>query len=101
PGPMFAVEPHNVPLAFNVLVASALVGLAVGILALLLTVAVYAFEDAFQHLPIHWMWWPAIGGLVIGIGGYFQPRALGVGYTVIGDLLNGRLANSEIIILLL
>src|SRR6185436_10823496 len=44
---------------------------------------------AFQHLPIHWMWWPAIGGLVIGIGGYFFPQALGVGYDVINGLLQG------------
>src|SRR5205823_52216 len=53
------------------------------------TGAVYASEDAFQHLPIHWMWWPMIGGLVIGIGGLFFPQALGVGYDVIGDLLQG------------
>ena len=49
----------------------------------------YASEDAFAHLPIHWMWWPAIGGLVIGIGGYIFPQALGVGYDVIGGLLQG------------
>ena len=60
-------------------------------MALGLTLAVYALEDLFQRLPIHWMWWPAIGGLVVGIGGYFQPRALGVGYDVIRDLLNGQM----------
>src|SRR5437899_11141122 len=37
------------------------------------------------------MWWPAIGGLVVGLGGLFYPRALGVGYDVIRDLLNARL----------
>jgi H+/Cl- antiporter ClcA len=56
-----------------------------------LTLALYRTEDAFDHLRLHWMWWPAIGGLVVGIGGYFEPRALGVGYDVIGDLLNNRL----------
>jgi CBS domain-containing protein len=65
------------------------VGLLAGGLSALLTGAVYASEDAFQHLPIHWMWWPAIGGLVIGIGGYFFPQALGVGYDVIGGLVQG------------
>ena len=42
---------------------------------------------SFSRLPIHWMWWPAIGAVVVGVGGYLQPRALGVGYDVIGDLL--------------
>ena len=66
-------------------------------LSLLLTWAVYAAEDAFHRLPIHWMWWPMIGGLAVGIGGYFQPRALGVGYDVISDLLHGQLAIKAII----
>ena len=48
----------------------------------------------FGKLPIHWMWWPALGGVVVGIGGYLQPRALGVGYDVIGDLLQNHLALS-------
>ena len=39
---------------------------------------------------MHWMWWPAIGGLIIGVGGLFEPRALGVGYDVIGTLLSGH-----------
>jgi CBS domain-containing protein len=51
---------------------------------------VYAAEDAFHRLPIHWMWWPAIGGLAVGIGGSFEPRALGVGYDIIADLLRGE-----------
>ena len=61
----------------------AVAGLLAGALSALLTVAVYASEDAFKHLPIHWMWWPAIGGLVIGIGGFVFPQALGVGYDTI------------------
>ena len=64
-------------------------GLLAGALSALLTAAVYAAEDAFQRLPIHWMWWPAIGGLVIGVGGWIFPQALGVGYDVIGALLQG------------
>jgi chloride channel protein, CIC family len=36
------------------------------------------------------MWWPAIGGVVIGVGGLIQPRALGVGYDVINALLTGK-----------
>jgi CBS domain-containing protein len=57
---------------------------------------VYGAEDSFQHLPIHWMWWPAIGGLVVGIGGYIFPQALGVGYDTIGSLLAGNVARTTI-----
>jgi CBS domain-containing protein len=39
------------------------------------------------------MWWPAIGGLAVGIGGYFQPHALGVGYDLIRGLLQGNIAD--------
>ena len=35
------------------------------------------------------MWWPAIGGLVVGIGGLIFPRALGTGYDVIASLVGG------------
>ena len=72
-------------------------GVLAGALSALLTQAVYAAEDAFQHVPIHWMWWPAIGGLVIGVGGWMFPQALGVGYDVIGDLLQGNVAGRVII----
>src|SRR4029077_16884158 len=58
-------------------------------LSALLTKAVYASEDAFARLPIHWMWWPPIGGLGSGPGGFLFPQALGVGYDVIGGLLQG------------
>jgi H+/Cl- antiporter ClcA len=67
-GPMFPVEAHGI-LPTADLLASVVVGLLAGLLALLLTAAVYAAENAFHHLPIHWMWWPAIGGLVVGVGG--------------------------------
>src|SRR5262249_50940304 len=53
--------------------------------------------DAFQKLPIHWMWWPALGGLVIGLGGLLFPQALGVGYETIGALLQGDVPRQMII----
>jgi CBS domain-containing protein len=74
-----------------------LAGLLAGGLSALLTLAVYAAEDGFQKLPIHWMWWPAIGGLVIGIGGLIFPQALGVGYDTIGSLLQGDVAGHVIL----
>jgi H+/Cl- antiporter ClcA len=67
-------------------------GVASGLLALGATALVYAAEDAFRRLPIHWMWWPAIGGLIIGIGGLVVPQSLGVGYDIIGSELSGRIA---------
>jgi chloride channel protein, CIC family len=65
------------------------VGLVVGIGAMLLSRAVYACEDMYAKLPVHWMWWPAIGGLGVGIGGLIYPPALGVGYNLIGQLSAG------------
>ncbi len=87
-GPLFPVPAHPVFIGVDGLAGCALVGLLAGGLSMLLTGAVYASEDAFSHLPIHWMWWPAMGGLAIGIGGYLFPQALGVGYDVIGGLLS-------------
>src|SRR6202049_2681685 len=77
-GPLFPVPEHPLFIGPKALLGCALVGLLAGILSALLTVSVYAAEDAFQHLKIHWMWWPAVGGLAIGIGGLLFPQALGV-----------------------
>jgi hypothetical protein len=68
------------------------VGLLAGAFSALMTQGVYAAEDLFHKLPIHWMWWPAIGGVFVGIGGLIFPQALGVGYDVIGFLLKGNVA---------
>jgi chloride channel protein, CIC family len=72
-------------------------GIAAGLLALLATTLVYLSEDTFQRLPIHWMWWPALGGLVVGLGGLIVPQALGVGYNVIEAELNGTIALNLIV----
>ncbi len=86
-GPLFPTPPHPVFIGAGGLVGCAFVGLTAGVLSALLTLAVYAAEDAFRLLPIHWMWWPAIGGLVVGLGGLVFPQALGVGYDTIAALL--------------
>ncbi|MET4089341.1 H+/Cl- antiporter ClcA [Bradyrhizobium sp. RT7b] len=67
----------------------------------MLTTLLYKAEDYFSHLPIHWMWWPAIGGLFVGAGGLIEPRALGVGYDIIGDLLNDNIVVSAAVLILL
>ena len=89
--PLFPLSLHVQPTA-GLAVEALVVGIACGLLAWALTAAVYGAEDAFKHVPIHWTWWPAIGGLVIGLGGLVEPRALGVGYGTIGDELGGRVA---------
>jgi H+/Cl- antiporter ClcA/predicted transcriptional regulator len=88
-GPLFPLE-TAAPSAMS-LVSCVIAGLLSGALASGLSAALYKTEDLFGKLPIHWMWWPAIGGLVVGIGGFIEPRALGVGYDVIGDLLHGHI----------
>src|SRR4051794_8700863 len=88
-GPLFPVPAHPIFIGPGGLAGCVVAGLLAGALSAGLTYAVYASEDLFQKLPIHWMWWPAFGGLVIGIGGYFFPQALGVGYETIGALLQG------------
>ena len=90
PGPMFTVGaldfglPHALP-AYLVL------GVICGLAALGFSKALYWTEDQFEKLPIHDMWWPAIGALGLGIIGYFVPRVLGVGYDTISDILNAKM----------
>jgi len=89
-GPIFPVTPHAA-LGSEGLILALVVGIVAGLASGVLTALVYAFEDLFTKLPIHWMWWPAIGGLFVGIGGYLDPRVLGVGYETIHALLRGEL----------
>jgi H+/Cl- antiporter ClcA/predicted transcriptional regulator len=90
PGPLFPVPEHPAFVGLDGILGCVIAGILAGVLSMLLTKGVYAAEDAFAKLPIHWMWWPAIGGLAIGIGGLIFPQALGVGYDVIGSLLQGN-----------
>jgi chloride channel protein, CIC family len=75
-------------------------GLLSGLLSGLLTQLVYACEDGFLKLPIHWMWWPMLGGLVVGIGGLIDPRALSVGYDNISLMLAGGIPPTSAVLLL-
>ncbi|HET9692305.1 MAG TPA: chloride channel protein [Acidimicrobiales bacterium] len=97
--PLFPVPAHGSFGALGVAEAAA-IGVACGLLALVLTSACYGAEDAFAKLPIHWMWWPAIGGLAVGVGGLVDPKALGVGYGVISAELAGHLAITSLLLLL-
>jgi H+/Cl- antiporter ClcA len=98
-GPIFPVAAHGALGASELGVALA-VGVAAGLGSAVLTALVYGAEDVFAKLPIHYMWWPVIGGAVIGLGGLLQPRALGVGYDTIRDLLSGHLLGAFVLGLL-
>jgi H+/Cl- antiporter ClcA/predicted transcriptional regulator len=99
-GPIFEILPHAL-LAANAIGVAAAIGIAAGLASGALTFLVYACEDSFEKLPIHWMWWPAIGALVVGLGGWLDPRVLGVGYEYIHALLRGDLVGSLAVTLLL
>ena len=95
-GPIFPVPGHAAPGA-GTLLAAAGVGLLVGFGSALLTWIVYFFEDLFARLPVHWMWWPAIGAVFVGIGGWIDPRVLGVGYELIGGMLHGHILGAALL----
>jgi H+/Cl- antiporter ClcA len=102
PGALFHVPRHPAELAAPILLDCVAVGVGAGVLSALMTGSVYLFEDFFQKRlrAVHWMWWPAIAGLVIGAGGMLCPRALGVGYDSIADLLSGSLDLNTTLLLL-
>ncbi len=100
-GPLFPVPAHAAVVGPLALLGCVTLGLLAGGLSSLLTYSVYASEDLFKKLPVHWMWWPAIGGLAIGLGGLIFPRALGVGYDVIESLLHGEMPAREILLLVI
>jgi H+/Cl- antiporter ClcA/CBS domain-containing protein len=99
PSPLFAFQ-GGMAFSFMALACWIIVGVAAGLLSSGLTQLVYACEDGFLKLPIHWMWWPMLGGVVIGLGGLIEPKALGVGYDNISQLLGGQMIATAALVLL-
>jgi H+/Cl- antiporter ClcA len=87
-GPIFPMQPTTGVMHHAAMIGALIVGALAALLATAMSRAIHFFESLFEKLPIHWMWWPALGGLVVGIGGLIYPRSLGVGYDVIRELLN-------------
>jgi H+/Cl- antiporter ClcA len=96
--PIFA-NPELVQPTPRALACYVILGGIVGIAAVLTTRAVYWVEEEFEKLPIHWMWWPVLGGLFVGVVGYFVPRAMGVGYDNIVGILSGDLVGRTLLLL--
>jgi len=93
---------NSIPTASNyALLFYSIMGIGIGLLSVLVTKIVYWIEDLFEKLPVHWALWPAIGGIVVGVVGYFAPRTFGVGYNNITDLLSGSLSIQIVISLCL
>jgi len=92
----FMATPSGMALA-----AYTVIGVLIGWLGVVITKGLYRIEDAFERLPIHWMWWPALGGIVVGLMGYLSPKTLGVGYDNIQQLLDGSLAGQALLLLVI
>ncbi|CTP92020.1 chloride channel [Xanthomonas translucens pv. poae] len=97
-GPMFAT-PMLAPADVRALAAYLVLGLVSGIAGVGITKLAYAIEDGFETLPIHWMWWPAIGGLAVGVIGWWMPRTLGVGYDNIAGAIAGQIGVTTLLAL--
>lgn len=95
--PLFHVS-HLSPASLPALGAYVLEGAVMGVLAILISRSIYLIEDLFERLPLHWMWWPAIGGLVVGLVGLVAPHTMGVGYENIDRLLNGRFTGTAVVV---
>lgn len=99
-GPVFPMPAVAMP-GNEALAMYSVIGLVIGLISAAVTKIVYLVEDGFEKLPIHWMWWPAIGGLAVGIVGYFAPKTLGVGYDNITDVLSGQMTMQVVLTLCL
>lgn len=96
--PIFAM-PHIVAPGATAIGVYVALGALTGLAAVYVTRAVYGLEDLFARIPVHWMWWPAIGAVAVGVVGYFAPDTLGVGYNIIDDILSGGIAGKTLAVL--
>jgi CIC family chloride channel protein len=97
PAPAFTMPLVTAP-SGGALAVYMVLGVVAGAASMLVTRAVYAVEDAFEKLPIHWMWWPALGGVVVGLVGWLSPHTMGVGYDNIDRILQGDLAGEAVVV---
>jgi chloride channel protein, CIC family len=89
PQSVLQMVPTGEPIYHSAMLGALVLGIIAALVAAGLSKSVHFFETMFEHLPIHWMWWPAIGGVVVGLCGYIFPESLGIGYSVIQQLISG------------
>src|ERR1700736_550177 len=97
--PLFKVSQYQLlhPLE---LVIYAVLGVAGGLVSAVFTKLLLGMRERFMHFPKTTVWFqPVVGGLFVGFLGLFVPQVLGVGYGYVGDVLNGRMALSLILLL--
>ncbi|AOH86605.1 chloride channel protein [Sphingomonas panacis] len=99
-GPLFPFAAAPVAAVWQAASLSLALGILLGVEAAVLSSLLYRVEDLFHRLPVHWMWWPAIGGVVVGIGGLIDSHVLGAGYANIQALLDGALTMRVVLALL-
>lgn len=85
----------------SALVTYIVIGAVIGLAAVVITRMLYRIEDAFERLPVHWMWWPAIGAVVVGVVGWLEPLTLGVGYDNITAILSGDIVGAALLLLVI
>ena len=98
PEPIFKLSNINSP-DIPALIFYLILGVLIGFAAVFVTRSVYKIEDWFEKLPIHWMWWPALGAVFVGVIGYFVPKTMGVGYDNIENIITGSVTGKALIIL--
>ena len=91
-GALFEMDPTGVPMHHAVMLGALLIGVVAAFAAVFLSRSIHFFDTMFKKIPIHWMWYPAIGGVIVGLGGLLFPQSLGVGYSVITQLVSGESA---------
>jgi CIC family chloride channel protein len=96
--PVFAIATLQQP-SLPALFVYVLLGALIGVFSVFTTRAIYWIEDAYEELPIHWMWWPMLGAVVVGLIGLVDHRTLGVGYVNIENILDGQLLGRTLVIL--
>ena len=98
PGPVFAIPALQQP-SLSALGVYVALGALIGAFAALTTRFIYWVEDKYDELPIHWMWWPALGAVVVGVIGLLNPATLGVGYSNIEQIISGQLLGRALFML--
>jgi chloride channel protein, CIC family len=90
--PLFKVPQYQLihPVEFAVY---AVLGVAGGVVSAAFTKILLGIRARFLRFPLKTVWFqPAVGGVVVGLMGWFVPQVLGVGYGYVGEALNGRMA---------